>query len=92
VAPAARPTYGLPDTAVASERPRLGDEVLPLILLVIALAAATVWYVALPALETRPPAKRSCEVIFLESGKTRCVRDPGSQAASRKPNPSPAKR
>jgi hypothetical protein len=80
-----RPVYGLPDRAVSDERARLGSGVLPLLVLVVALAAATVWYVALPALDTRPSARRSCEVVFLASGKTRCVPNPGSQAVSGKP-------
>ena len=54
-----------------------------ILLIVIGLAVATVWFVALPAFERQPHAKRSCEVVVLESGATRCVRDPtrGSRAA-----------
>jgi len=47
--------------------------VLPLLILVIGLAAATVWFVALPALDKPPRAERSCEVFVLKSGSTRCV-------------------
>lgn len=82
--------YGLPDPAVANERPRLATGVLPLLLLVIGLAGATIWYVALPALDRQSPPQRSCEVILLKSGSTRCVRNPtrGSQAEPQKGKPS----
>jgi hypothetical protein len=53
--------------------------VLALLALVIGLAAATVWYVALPAFD-KPPAKRPCEVVFLGSGSTRCVPAPTSRS------------
>ena len=48
---------------------------LPLSILVVALSAAAVWFVGLPALEA-PPPKRSCEVVFLETGSTKCVERP----------------
>lgn len=72
---AARPAYGVPDATVENDQPRLVSTALPLLLLVIGLAAASVWYVALPAFEPEP-AKRSCEVIVLESGSTKCVSRP----------------
>lgn len=84
----ATPAYGLPGVAVASDHSRaLPSGALPLLLLVIALAAATVWYVGLPALDGKPRAERSCEVIVLRSGATRCVREPsrGSRATPEKP-------
>jgi hypothetical protein len=82
--------YGLPDPVVANQRPRLASGVLPLLFLVIGLAAATIWYVALPALDRQSPPQRSCEVILLKSGSTRCVRNPTreSQAAPPKGKPS----
>ena len=60
--------------AVGDDRPSWVGTVLPLLMLVIGLAAATVWFVALPALEPSP-ARRTCEVIVLESGTTKCVED-----------------
>ena len=58
---------------------------LPLLILVVGLAAATMWYVALPILEKESP-RRSCEVIVLKSGLTRCVPSHigGSKAVPRK--------
>ena len=47
---------------------------MPLLMLVVGLAAATVWFVALPALEPSP-ARRTCEVIVLEPGTIKCVED-----------------
>lgn len=85
---AARPVYGVADVSAASERSSLDTGVLPLLALVLALAAATVWFVALPALEGPPPrADRSCEVIVLEPGSTKCVpkRTAGSLLGARKP-------
>jgi hypothetical protein len=78
------PAYGLPE-AIANEQPCSRSGVLALLILVIALAVATVWYVALPAF-SKPLAKRSCEVVVLESGATRCVPAPvpGSRAVPRK--------
>jgi hypothetical protein len=49
--------------------------VLPLLILVVGLAVATVWFVALPALD-KPPAKASCEVVVLKSGSPACVPEP----------------
>ena len=69
-----RPVYGLPDGAVASDS-RAPSPVLPLLLLVGVLAAATVWFVALPAFAKPVRAERSCEVMVLESGTTKCVHD-----------------
>jgi hypothetical protein len=73
---AARPVYGVADVAAASARPNVASGVLPLLILVIGLAVATVWFVALPALDKPPRAARSCEVIVLERGSTKCVPKP----------------
>jgi hypothetical protein len=80
------PVYGLPDVANATEHSGAPSAVLPLLVLFIVFAAATVWFVALPAFHNAPRAERSCEVIVLESGSTKCVREPmrGSRAASGK--------
>ena len=60
--------------------------VLPLLLLVIGLAAAAIWFVALPQLDKPATVHRSCEVIVHKSGKTRCVANPktGAKAAPKK--------
>ena len=84
---AARPVYGVADVSAASERSNLDSGVLALLALVLGLAAATVWFVALPVLDGPPPrAERTCEVIVLEPGSTKCVpkRTTGSLLAARK--------
>ena len=84
------------DVGVANERagavraaapaPKERSPVLPLMILVIGLAAAATWFVALPQLDKPATVQRSCEVIVLETGKTRCVANPktGSKAAAKK--------
>ena len=58
--------YGLPEDILASadssSSGRGVGSVVALLVLVLGLAAATVWFVALPALD-RAPAGRSCEVV-----------------------------
>ncbi len=49
--------------------------VVPLMILVLGLAVATIWFVALPALDESPPG-RTCEVVFLKGGITRCIEPP----------------
>ena len=68
--------YGLPEDILASadssnRKGRGMVSVLALLVLVLGLAAATVWFVALPALEKAPA--RSCEVVILKSGAPDCV-------------------
>ena len=84
------------DVAVANQRTSAAgtvapaakelSPVLPLLILVIGLAAAATWFVALPQLNKPATVQRSCEVIVLESGKSRCVGNPktGSKAAPKK--------
>lgn len=81
-----RPAYGVPDVALANEHAGVPSGVLPLLILVIALAVATVWYVALPVFDSTPRAERTCEVVVLKSGATACVSDPtpGSRVARHK--------
>ena len=81
------------DVAVANERTSAVGSVapaakerspaLPLLVLVVGLAAAAIWFVALPQLNKPAPVQRGCEVIVLKSGKTRCVANPktGSKTA-----------
>ena len=61
---------------VLSERPQVSEPspVVPLLVLVLALAVATMWFVVLPALDK--PAGRTCEVVFLTGGTTRCIEPP----------------
>ncbi len=73
---AARPLYGVAGGVAASEQPREHSPLLPLLIIFVALAAATVWFVALPAFDKEPQATRTCEVIVLQSGSTKCVRNP----------------
>jgi len=75
-APLARPVYGLPEGSVPNEHARGPSPVLPLLLLLVVLAAATVWFVALPAVAKPVRAERSCEVIVLRTGTTKCVQNP----------------
>ncbi len=84
-----RPVYGLPEV-VAQEHldassTRTGA-VLPLLILVLGLAIAMVWFIGLPALARTSQPERTCEVIVLKSGAPRCVANPtrGSQAAPQK--------
>ena len=84
---AARPAYGNPEIAVSSER--APSSVLPLLVLCLGLAAATGWFVALPAFDA-PPAKRPCEVYVLKSGSTVCKPLPGARQAGVKPRPAGA--
>ncbi len=44
-----------------------------LLILFVALAAATVWFVALPVIDQKPRAERTCEVFVLKTGSIRCV-------------------
>ena len=69
--------YGLPEDILASadssnSSARGLGSVVALLVLVLSLAAATVWFVVLPALD-KAPAERSCEVVILTSGAPDCV-------------------
>lgn len=88
-----RPVYGRLEGDVEDEVARGPSPVLPLLLLVAALVAATIWFVVLPALDRQPPPERSCEVVFLKSGSTACVSDPThGRAASHKAKAKPVAR
>lgn len=71
-----QPVYGLPEAAVLDDRLRPPSAVLPLMILFAVLAAAAVWFVVLPAFAKPVRAERTCEVIVLKTGTTRCVHDP----------------
>jgi hypothetical protein len=68
------------------------SSVLPLLVLVVGLAAATVWLVALPLLDRSPRAERPCEVYVMPSGKVKCVPTSTGSSAAKKPKPKPARR
>ena len=80
----------LPDAAVRKQPVREPSPVLPLLALVVGLAAAATWFVGVPHLTKAEPVSRTCEVIVLKTGKTKCVANPraGSKAA---PQSKPAK-
>jgi hypothetical protein len=77
-----QPAYGLPDATLADGSSGSPSPLIPILLLFVGLAVATVWFVALPALTKPARAERTCEVIVLKSGTTKCVREPtrGSRA------------
>ena len=78
------PRYGLHE-AVA-DAPREPNGVLPLLIVVIGLAAAAIWFVALPIYHPSASVGRSCEVYVMPSGTTKCVPylQPGSWASHEK--------
>jgi hypothetical protein len=91
---AAPDTYGLADPAAADERSGPPSGALPLLICVLVLAAATIWFVARPVLDRAPRAQRTCEVFVVKSG-TKCIPTPSlaSKPAPQKPKASrPAKR
>lgn len=72
---AAEPHYG--HTAVVSEnhaaRPAKST-LIPLVVLFVALAVVTIWFVGRPVLAAPSTAERACEkVIVNESGSATCV-------------------
>jgi hypothetical protein len=85
---AARPSYGLPADPAVDEAPRGASNLLPLLLLVVGLAVAAIWFVARPAFD-EPPAARPCEVVFVDSDTTNCVVEPaaGSRVVPQKSEP-----
>lgn len=86
------PGYGLPSESARTDSGP-PSALLPLLLLFVALAAATVWFIAVPALAKPAAVQRACEVVVLRSGTTKCVKDPthGKRALAHK-KPARAKR
>lgn len=73
--PAAKPLYGVLNGALANE---LSDEaartLIALLILVTGLAAATIWFVALPLLDNPRRETQACDMFVLtKSGVTRCI-------------------
>ena len=91
---AARHAYGLPSLAAGEERTSSErSAVVPLLILVAVLAAATTWLVVLPLLDRSPQAARPCEVFVLRSGATKCVPNSAPEATTKsKPKAKPARR
>ena len=79
------PGYGLPSERALSDG-RGPSALFPLLLLFVTLAVAAVWFVAVPAFAKPAHARSTCEVIVLESGTTKCVKDPthGKRAPAHK--------
>ena len=72
-------------SVVAAEKPapsRQASPVLPLMALVVGLAVAAAWFVGVPHLTKPAPVQRGCEVIVLQSGKTKCVANPQARSAN----------
>jgi len=88
---AARHAQGESAPAASNERATRSPAI-PLLIMVLGLTVATIWFVALPMLDQPVHAKRTCEVIVLESGKTRCVTNPRSSAKAAQPRAKPARR
>ena len=83
---AARPAVlGVSRGAVARETTSGPSPVIPLLIIVLGLAVATIWFVALPAVDKAPPG-RTCEVVFRKDGTTRCVEKPPATAKKHKPS------
>jgi hypothetical protein len=85
-----KPVYGLPGEDAGDEREDVARRVLPvpLLILFVGLAVATIWFVARPALDESPPAAPPCEkVVVSGSGSARCADrpTPGSPAATEGP-------
>ena len=72
--PAAKPVYGVLDVASANEWADEYRTVVALLLLVTGLAAATIWFVALPLFDQPNGAPQACESFVLtDDGVIRCV-------------------
>ena len=77
------------NTCVPTGCRRLLSPVFALLLVVIALAAANIWFVWLPMSDESANTRRSCEVYVLPSGITKCVPywTPESAAAKQRSGP-----
>ena len=78
----AQPAYGLPEATLGNERSGGPSALIPLLLLCVGLAAAAIWFVALPVLTKPAQAAKTCEVIVLKSGTTKCVHEAGPRKAA----------
>ena len=82
------PELGVSGVAVADEGPSPNRGVLPLLIVFIGLAVATVWFVVFPVLDKpRPPAGACGTFIVSKSGSARCVDLPtATQSPSAQPS------
>ena len=84
--PAAKPVYGVLDVDSARERTEESRTVVALMLLVTGLAAATIWFVALPVLDRPSGAPQACESFVLtDDGVIRCVPESTLGTATSRP-------
>lgn len=84
--PAAKPVYGVLDVASTNERADEHRTVVALLLLVIGLAAATMWFVALPLFDKPNGAPQACESFVLTNdGVIRCVPESTLGTAASRP-------
>ena len=83
------PDYAVADAAATNDEQGPNRALLPLLVVFVGLALATVWLVVLPALHTpkpKAPARPCASFIVSKSGSARCVdapvaatQDPGAQ-------------
>jgi hypothetical protein len=73
--PAAKPLYGVLNVSVRNQRSDAeAGTVIALVFLVTALAAATIWFVALPLFDRPHRAPQDCRAFVLtKSGVTKCI-------------------
>ena len=84
--PAAKPVYGVLDVDSGKERAEENRAVIALLLLVTGLAAATLWFVALPLFDGPNGAPQACESFVLtDDGVIRCVPESTLGAAAGRP-------
>ena len=74
-----RPVYGLPGEDAGDEQEDVARRVLPvpLLILVVGLAVAAIWFVARPALDESPPAAPPCEKVVVSGVRLRAMCRPG---------------
>jgi hypothetical protein len=78
--------YGVLDVDSARERTEESRTVVALMLLVTGLAAATIWFVALPVLDRPSGAPQACESFVLtDDGVIRCVPESTLGTATSRP-------
>ena len=82
--PAAKPVYGVLDV---EERADENRTVVALLLLVTGLAAATMWFVALPLFDTPNGAPQACaSFVLTDDGVIRCVPESTLGTAAGRPH------
>ena len=82
------PQLGVSGVAVADEEPRPNRGVLPLLIVFIGLAVATVWFVVVPALDRPKPPARPCDTFIVsKSGSAR--RGPARRRIAPSPSAQP---